>query len=286
MVFPQDRHLDPREALKIALEYSSQFDFPLTSNEVWLWQPSTTYPEKTFRSWPYMSDGFYFLPGKRKTVALRKERTLISQHKINKARKVVSLLKYVPTIKAVFITGSVAVLNSSNQDDIDFMIITAANSVWITRLIVVLLLTVLSKRRPTGLEEHSSTKVSDKICDNLYLDENYLLINHSPHNHARNFYLAHEILQARPLWSKNNFANRFFRANTWVKTYLPVISRQLSVENRVLGHAATCRSSGNLFSLLLNVLVFIPQYLYMRPRLTRESVGLHYAFFHPRQTGI
>jgi len=284
MVFLQGN--DPRQSLLTALEYSSQFKFPLTSNELWLWQPGTTFPESAFSFWPHQSEGYFFLPGKKNSISLRKKKTFISEKKVDRAQKIVSLLKRIPTIKAIYITGSVAVSNSSTQDDIDLMIVTSSNSVWLTRMIVVLILSLLSIRRPSGLDEHSSALVSDKICDNLYLDEGFLSISHNPQNFQRNFYLAHEILQAKPVWSKNNIPFKFIESNSWSKQYYPVIYNQLNKKFKLPYKANYCSVHSSSLLFIANLFFFLVQYLYMRPRFTRESVGLNYAFFHPRQSGI
>ncbi len=284
MAFLQDRHPDPETALVQALKYSSQFKFPLTQRELWLWQPGTSFPLEKFFFWPHKSDGYYYLPGRKSDVATRRSRVQPSQRKLNQAQKTSGWLRRIPTIQAIYLTGSAAVNNSSHQDDVDLMIITSANCVWITRLLVFLFLTLFSLRRPSGLPDHSSSRVADKICDNLYLDENFLTQTHNPADYPHSLYLAHEILQAVPIWFRNNLLpTSFLTANSWTRNYLPVIYKHLCPAEKSRKFRPAHAIPGTF---ILNLCLFIPQYLYMRSHLTNERISLHSAFFHPNHRAV
>lgn len=281
MALPQDRRLDPQGSLVQALKYSSQFKFPLTRTELWLWQPGTSFSPEKFSFWPHQSAGYYYLPGRKSDIKSRISRVAPSQEKLNQARKTSDLLRHIPTIQAVYLTGSAAVNNSSEQDDVDLMIISTSNCIWVTRLLVVLLLTLFSLRRPSGHPEHSSDQVANKICDNLYLDENFLTLPHNPVDYSHSLYLAHEILQAIPIWYRSDAVPaRFLIANSWTRDYLPVIYKHLSRKFKLKPSQQRPPALGTF---ILNICLFIPQYIYMRSHLTNESVSLHSAFFHPNQ---
>lgn len=280
MDFPPAPPPDPESSLLSALTYSARFKYPLTQKEIWLWQPGTNFPQSFFKNWPHSFHGLNYLPGGKANVAMRHRREVISQKKISYLQKHLWLFRLIPTIKAVYVTGSVAVRNSSPKDDIDLMIITSHNCVWLTRLMVVLLLSLFSLRRSPGLPEHSSDLVSDKICDNLYLDEYSLVQPHHPHNYSRSLYVAHEILQAWPIWSKPGLEHRFLSANSWVKKYLPVA---YSFRYRKLSFKPSSPVRLATLKLFVNLFLFFCQYLYMRRRFTHEVVGLNHAFFHPRK---
>jgi hypothetical protein len=252
------------------LAYFDHFDYSLSSRELWFWQPYTRFPSHFFSHQPT------FLPGRNTLPGLRHHRFLISISKWKKARKIAKILACMPTISAIFVTGALAMDNTPQYDDIDFMIITSPHTLWLTRIFVVFLLLLFHLRR-------SRHHICDKICDNLYLDEDHLSITH------HSLYTAHEILQAKCIFDRGDIHAKFISQNSWVKKYLPIAYRETTKQFSSLGQLdlpagkAGIRSIRNLFSWSLNLLLFTVQYIYMRPRLTREKVGLGYAFFHPHQ---
>lgn len=214
----------------------------------------------------------------------------ISLSKIKKASKIAHLLSKIPTIKLICATGSIAVDNAKSDADLDLFIVTANNTLWLTRPIVFILLKILRLRRTTKLPEHNSKKVKDKVCDNLWLDESALKI---PQN-KRNLYTAHEVLQAKPLFDRGGYYQKFIHANSWTKKYLA------NAYSHSCGGGLWSPLRGNPSSLssraqprdpfvilanagihLLNKIFFFLQYLYMKPKITNETITLHSAFFHP-----
>ena len=121
------------------------------------------------------------------------------------------------------------------------------------------------------------TSAPNKICPNLWLDTNHLSIPHS-----RSIYIAHEILQAKPLFDKSSVSISFLKSNSWVQKYLPV-----AYKNLTLGPSPKFRrgkpQQGEVFWKFINSIFFIIQYLYMKPKMTSERVSLHSAFFHPQK---
>lgn len=164
--------------------------------------------------------------------------------------------------------------NCPRFDDIDIMIVTTPHTLWLIRLLVVCLLKVLHLRRPPHLSKHSSTRVNNKICDNLYLDFDHLAMK--PCNNE--LYLAHEVLQAKCLFDRGGVHRQFLLQNSWAKKYLPIA---YSETLKQCNHEAMKQFKTNISLFTINYLLFTIQYLYMRPRLTHEKVGLGYAFFHP-----
>ena len=112
----------------------------------------------------------------------------------------------------VGVTGAQAMNNSDQDDDIDLLIVASRNRLWLTRLFSVLLVEVVAKRRRPG-----DRKVKDKICLNMFLDEDHLGIPKS----ERNLYSAHEVAQLKPLWNRGGTYLRFINANHWTGKFLP-----------------------------------------------------------------
>jgi hypothetical protein len=261
------------------LSYSRQFSYPLTLHEIWFWQIGSSFPKTRFSGWPYSASGLYFLKGQDHLVDVRKKRAVYSHNKWIVARKNIRLLSFIPTIDAIFVTGSLAMDNSPRYDDIDLLIVSRKNTLWLTRLSAVLFLSLIRARRHPRLKEHSSPRVSDKVCDNLYLDLNHLAIQPSGHG----LYLAHEILQAKCVFDRGGVYRRLLDQNTWVRQHLPVAYKEtLKQTNHEAMKPPKQNRLVNIFLFTINYLLFTVQYLYMRHRLTSEKIGLGYAFFHPQ----
>ena len=209
--------------------------------------------------------GFYFLP-QRDLVRQRLKRKKISERKIRMAKKIAFLLKLVPFVKLVGITGRLAVKNAEEDDDLDFLLITAKNRLWLTRIFVVFLLEFFGLRR-----RYKEEKARDKVCLNLFLEEGFLSLPRS----KRNLYTAHEIVQINVLWEREEIYRKFLGANQWVKKYLA---------NAVVGEREEEIKEGGKKGIwdFFESLAYRFQFWYMKRHKTREKVSFHYAFFHPQ----
>jgi len=146
-------------------------------------------------------------------------RKRISKKKIKKIDRYVNLLSIFPQIKLIGLSGSVAMLNADEDHDIDLFIITDKNRLWTGRLISLLLVSILGLRR-----KRNRFKAKDKVCLNLFFDEARLDMP----KYKRTEYVAHEILQMRPLVNKNNVYGAFLEQNKWVYKIFPNASRVIA----------------------------------------------------------
>lgn len=197
------------------LAYADVFDFPLTAGEVKRFlissrRYSLAEINQALRQLP-CRDNYYFLPGRQAIVDLRKKREVWSQQKMGLARRVGEWLKLVPTIKMVAVTGALAMANAQKNDDIDLLIVSRAGTLWLTRLLTVLLAELVSHRRRPGDQQ-----VKDKICLNMFLDEAHLALPSG----ERNLYTAHEVVQAKLLWDRDGTYQQFIKKNLWFQKYL------------------------------------------------------------------
>jgi len=168
--------------------------------------------------------------------------------------------------------------NAKEESDIDLMIITKRNRLWLTRLTSYLVLRMMNYavRKPNDKDQ------KDKLCLNIWLDESAL----SWGKKDRNIYSAHEIAQVVPIVDKENVHQRFLQKNRWILDYWPSAVRLSSMQYVVRSMQKSILHS--TFYVLLswfNKLAFKLQYLYMKPKITREVVTLHKAIFHPRNWG-
>lgn len=207
------------KAVLCTLAYADIFDYPLKEKEIWRFLISTKKEspvsvKKTLLKLPQVSqkEDYFFLRARKDLVALRRKRARLGKKKLKIASKMASWLKLVPFIKLVALTGALAMENSQKDDDIDFLIITSKNRLWLTRLLTVLLIELVGSRRRPG-----DKKFEDKVCLNMFLAESHLALPKK----ERDLFSAHEVCQMKLLWEKDNTYQKFLKANQWVRRYLP-----------------------------------------------------------------
>jgi len=258
--------------------YADIFDYPLTKKELFrfLISKEKTSKKELFRTLDLSIPGvgklgsYYFLNGKKGLVVERKKRGVESKKKMEKARRIVWLLSFLPSVKLIGLSGSLSMNNCRKNDDIDLFIITSRRRLWITRLLVLALLTFFGERR-----ERNTILGKDKICLNMLLSEDSIVIS----KNSRNLFTAHEVVQVKPLFNKDNTYEKFLNANKWTRSFLPnATSYPLTVFSHTQRHV---HFTSLLFD-AMEVAFFVLQYLYMRSRITSEVVSKSVARFHPK----
>ena|SRR5436190_8134660 len=194
--------------LLAAILYSDIFDYPLTKEEVKKYQIANN--ALKIKGKVVNKNGFYYLQGRGKIIQERLQREKISEKKILLAKKIAHMLKYIPTVQCIGLSGSLAMHNAKETDDIDFFVITRARTLWITRFFILLALSLFGIRR-----KKFDHQTNNKVCVNMLVDENCLTLP------KQNLYTAHEVIQMKPLVIKNNMYQNFLQANKWVKEFLP-----------------------------------------------------------------
>jgi len=267
-------------SLFFSVLYHDIFDYPLNSAELKRWQVSTV---RNGRFLVEKTAGFYHLPKRKDIVFKRLSLLEDNESKLEIASVVAGKIALIPTVEAIFVSGSLAMKNARPDDDIDLVIICDKNTLWITRFLAIVLLDLLGipRRRP------KDKMLKNKICLNLWLDEKNLKIPKI----SRNIYTAHEVLQVIPLIDKKGIYDKFIKTNNWAGRYWPKAGKELKIES-----FKKVKSTGNLsgrkrsrfvnliFYILINILnvsAYIFQRLYMKRHMTFEKVEIGSAFFHP-----
>lgn len=255
------------------LIYSDIFDYPLTKEEIWKFLIAANVDrssfEKTLTEFPLVKweheKGFYFLSGRGEIAKKRIKRKKESQEKIKIAKKIIEKLSFVPTVLLIGISGGLALENAEEKDDIDLFVITRTNTLWITRLLLVLLLILMGQYRGRGKKE------SQKICLNMLISEKALMFEKD----RQDLYTAHEIVQLKPIFNRNNTYKKFLNANRrWVSKFLPnAIDRITNYESGIKGR------KNPLF--IFEKVAKLVQLIYMKKHRTREVISDHFLAFHP-----
>lgn len=259
---------DLRKSIEKTLSYADFFDFPLTLDKLHLWLIS---PEPVSLS---SITSVYKKPLTQLQKKLLQQRLENTKSKLRLAHRVVSLLALFPTIKLIALTGSLAMGNAQTDDDIDLMVVTDSDTLWLTRLFVIPLVGLFFRRR----QPQSFQSVSDSFCFNLWLDQSALAVP----SFKQNLYTAHEVLQIQPLYDRSNYYSQFLHANSWTRKYLA--NAYFTLTTSITNSTSKGERSIPINFLLkpLNRFAFKFQHLYMKHRITKETITLHSAFFHPR----
>ena len=271
-----------QEAILKTLSYHNIFDYPLTFQEIkqFFIKPSFLKSQPVLISLAVnlkklikekkvaKRKEFYFLFGRKKIVDLRKSRKKISRQKIKKAQKIIKIINFIPWLKMIAISGALAMSNADKDDDIDFFIITANNRLWLTRLLIIIILEIFGQRR-----RPQQTKVKDKVCLNMFLDEKALVLAKT----KRNLFTAHEICQLKPIFNRQQTYEKFINQNQWLKKYLANC-----LKFKKLKQDKIKLKKGLAFFDFLEKLAYQCQKKYMSKKMTLEKISPHFAFFHPR----
>jgi len=263
----QKMDLDANEVS--SLIYHDIFDYPLSLGELMKWRAgkklTINNEELTIKS----RNGFYFFKGRDGIILKRLLRERISTRKFEIARKAGQILRLIPTIKMVAVTGALAMGNAEDESDIDLMIISKSGTLWTTRLITLLFLDLLGIPR----RKYGDRNQKDKLCLNIWLDEASLTWPKK----SRNSYTAHEICQTGPLVNKDKTYDRFIYENLWVREFWPNAVRN----KNIFAKTRPKHSFLGIFEPLARSL----QFWYMRGKITREVVTKSRALFHPYDWG-
>lgn len=259
---PNNSTLTDGEMLSII--YHDIFDYPLDFFDLIKWRANDK-KIKVNRQLVAIKEGHAFLAHKEGLVYKKLIKLRTSQRKMVIAKKVANILSFIPTVKMVGITGSLAMNSSTEDSDIDFLVVTSKNKLWTTRLIVMLILKALG----VSLRRSLDNKQEDKICLNMWMDEDSLAWKKD-----KNFYTAHEIAQIKPLVNKDTTYDKLLFKNKWILDFWP---NSVKIKKNVnLKESNKPDVVG-----FVEKIFFQLQYKYMKNKITNEYISMKKAFFHP-----
>lgn len=146
----------------------------------------------------------------------------IAQRKINTVRKALKIFSTIPFLRGIFICGSVARKVSRPESDIDFLILTKQNRVWIVRLLITVFAFLLGKKtNDSRFPREQTGSRKNKFCLNHYRSSSKLKLEED----LRDLYSAQEYSRMINIYSTNKIERKFFKKNKeWMKKYLPNFS--------------------------------------------------------------
>lgn len=270
-----------------ALAYSAKFDFPLTRQEIvdrafkpellslLGEKPSSrelskkellSSLESLVKKGKVTKQGKFYSLSSAKTQTI-KINSSVKKFKAEVVEELVEFASKIPWVLGVVLTGSYAAGVIKEKDDLDFLIITKRNRLWLTRLIF--LFTSSRKGRRPHLPKGD---LSHSWDFNFWLDESRLAMP----KEKRDIYEAYEILQTKWVVNKENIRERFFDKNFWVNDYFLFSSFPTKKTKKK-------RFFPDLLIPLEHSL-FVFQILYRSIRHGWQKADLHSAFFHSTST--
>lgn len=215
--------------------YYDNLDYPLTSFEIWkylidsdksknseskkinLAEIIKTLENKELKKHIEEYQGFYFLKGRKELVEQRIERNKISERKYKIIKKTVFFLRFVPFMRAIAVTGRMAMKNTDRNSDLDLLVILKEGKIFTGRILTTLLVHLLGVRRYRD-------KIRDRICLNHFMTDKDLetglhdLFSSSEHSPALHLFASSEYSFIYPVFGWKVF-HKFQKENKWVGEY-------------------------------------------------------------------
>jgi hypothetical protein len=141
------------------------------------------------------------LPGREEVAEVRRRRRAASRALWPAAVAYGRRIARMPFVRMVAVTGSLAVNNVNAGGDIDYLVVTADDHLWVSRAFVLLVVRWAARQ-------------GQEICPNYFLSQRALRLQ------DRNLYTAHELAQMVPLYGRPVY-DELRRANSWTSRYLP-----------------------------------------------------------------
>lgn len=224
------------KAVLKTLIYANLFDYPLTIFEIHKWligkkanlrQVESALGRLIKSSKLKVKSDYYFFPKHQGIFLARLRWETQSRTYLKKAQLIAQILKLIPTIKLIGISGGLAMNNASKTDDIDLFVITGKGRLWISRLLILGFLSLTGQRRKVT---DSKRQAAGKLCLNTILEEDCLQQTN------KDIYLAHEVLQMKVFWQRGGIYFKYLADNSWVFEFLPNWVGNTNQELRIMNY--------------------------------------------------
>ncbi|MFO0703376.1 MAG: hypothetical protein U0525_01485 [Patescibacteria group bacterium] len=197
-----------------------------------------------------------------------KKNYIYSDVKIAKNKLILSLLSKIPSILFIGITGSCAHEISKVDDDIDLILVTKKNSLFVTRALVLFISHLFGKRRTI------SGPVKNKLCVNILLEDGNLVVPYP----KRTMFSVREMVNIRSYCDKNFIKDKLIISN---KKLMQQFTPNFKMEYDAFAKKNNIQMIANIFSKNINSTLMFIELWYLKPKVTNELVNSRQLWFHP-----
>lgn len=185
--------------------------------------------------------GFYCLKGRAGLATSRIEREKISAQKWRRCLNLGYWLQLVPWIRGMFVSGSLAMGTVSAKSDFDILILVEPGRMYIARLFLSGMATLLRSRR-TKFE----STAPDKFCFNHYLTTDNLKITHESLYNAQTY--SHLV----PMAVNQELVGKFFAENLWINKFVYNFTPHQQTIRRTIRPSSFLKGVARLVEIILN----------------------------------
>jgi hypothetical protein len=205
-----------QEAILCTVAYADVFRYPLTASQIQRYliglnasrqMVSAALIEGRGLSGVLVNQSqYYCLRGRESNMERRTTREVAATWMWPRAVRYGWAIGRMPFVRMVAVTGALAVNNADPGADLDYMIVTEPDRLWLCRLLIVALVRAVARG-------------GDVICPNYVLSERALDLP------EHNLFTAHEVLQMVPVVGLETYAHLRW-LNAWTEQFLPNAHRQ------------------------------------------------------------
>ena len=206
--------MTPTRAQELAVlrsvTYAGLFDYPLTLAQLHASLIGVRADADTIAAWWRTSDflratidhqdGCYFPSGRSDLLRTRARREALSRDLLERNHRILSIVRTMPFVRMVALSGSLAHLNAEASADLDLFVITAPHRVWSVTLSLLVIARLFGWRR--------------RLCLNYVISEDALRVE------PADLFSANQVIHLRPILGDDVFA-RFVDANLFVRELYP-----------------------------------------------------------------
>lgn len=220
---------DQEKSVLSTVFYYDELDYPMTAFEVWkhltafekIQEENPLGIEDVFsilesekiKKFVEESEGFYFTKGRIELIGERLKKNKASSLKIKKLKKVSHLLRFIPFIRMIAVTGKLAMKSAGKESDWDLLIVLKKGKIWIGRTLITIFLHLIGKRR-------YGKKIKNRICLNYFISDESLKIDTKERPFEINLFSASEYSFMLPIFGFKKY-HKFQIRNSWIKDFKP-----------------------------------------------------------------
>lgn len=177
----------------------------------------------------------------------------IQKEYYKKTNKYIKFIKWIPWIQMIWIWNSLSMNSANINSDIDLLIVTSPNRMWITRIFSTIIFQILFVRK-------TSKKHAWKFCLSFFCTTNWL--NFWDFAIKNDIYLYFWIIYFKPILDYNNTYNNFIETNQkWANfnNYLDIIENNKTY----IKYSKITNKSSNFKIKILDLLDYLLKKLFL-----------------------